>query len=178
MAHLILGKALVEMNKEHKAYYQSEIGLLEIVGTSQVIHSINFIETEEKGENLVETDIPPAMAACLTQLDEYFKGERQTFSLNLDPEGTEFQKAVWRQVTTIPYGQTASYLDMARLIGDEKAVRAVGAANGQNRIVIIIPCHRVVGSNGKLIGYGGGLWRKAWLLNHERRYSSEQMALF
>lgn len=166
------------MNKEHKAYYQSEIGLLEIVGTSQVINAINFIEVEEKSQNLDEADMPPAVAECLTQLDEYFKGERQAFSLNLGPEGTEFQKAVWRQVTTIPYGQTASYLDIARLIGDKKAVRAVGAANGQNRIVIIIPCHRVVGSNGKLTGYGGGLWRKAWLLNHERRFSSGQVALF
>jgi methylated-DNA-[protein]-cysteine S-methyltransferase len=166
------------MNKEYQAYYQSEIGLLEIVGTSQVIKSINFIEAEEKSENLAETDMPPMVADCLAQLDEYFRGERQTFALNLEPEGTEFQKAVWRQVTTIPYGQTVSYLDLARLIGDEKAVRAVGAANGQNKIVIIIPCHRVVGSDGRLIGYGGGLWRKEWLLNHERRFGGIQMTLF
>jgi methylated-DNA-[protein]-cysteine S-methyltransferase len=166
------------MDKEYKTYYQSEIGLLEIVGTSQVVNAINFSEAEEKSQNLDEVDMPLAVAECLAQLDEYFKGERQTFSLNLDPEGTEFQKAVWQQVATIPYGQTASYLEMARLVGDEKAVRAVGAANGQNKIVIIIPCHRVVGSDGKLTGYGGGLWRKAWLLNHERRFSSGQMALF
>jgi methylated-DNA-[protein]-cysteine S-methyltransferase len=166
------------MNKEYKAYYQSEIGLLEIVGTSKTINTIDFIEAEEKSENLAEIDMPPMIVDCLTQLDEYFRGERQTFSFNLDPEGTEFQKVVWRQVTTIPYGQTASYLDIARLIGNEKAVRAVGAANGQNKIVIVIPCHRVVGSDGKLTGYGGGLWRKAWLLNHERRFSSGQMTLF
>ncbi len=166
------------MMKEYKAYYQSEIGLLEIVGTEECIRSVDFIEAEEKDKSQAQVDIPPPLAACLTQLDEYFRGERQVFSLNLDPVGTEFQKAVWRQLLTIPYGQTVSYLDIARSIGNEKAIRAVGAANGQNKIVIIIPCHRVVGRNGQLTGYGGGLWRKAWLLNHEKRFSGQQMVLF
>lgn len=166
------------MAKEYKVYYQSEIGILEIVGTDEHIRSVRFVEAEERDEGIDQADVPLTVAACLTQLDEYFRGERQTFSLDLEPEGTEFQKAVWRQLSTIPYGQTASYLDIAKLIDNEKAVRAVGAANGQNKIAIIIPCHRVVGSDGKLTGYGGGLWRKAWLLNHERKCSSGQMALF
>ena len=92
--------------------------------------------------------------------------------------GSEFQKQVWQQVTEIPYGKTVSYLDIAQTIGNKKAVRAVGAANGQNKIVIIIPCHRVVGSDGKLTGYGGGVWRKEWLLHHERRFGTGQLPLF
>ena len=162
--------------KEYKAYYQSEIGLLEIISTDKSIKSINFVDS--KDELIDQTSLPSVLAACLVQLDEYFKGERQDFSLNLEPEGTDFQKAVWGQLTTIPYGQTVSYLDIARLVGDEKAVRAVGAANGHNKISIIIPCHRVIGSNGKLTGYGGGLWRKEWLLKHEGRLRSRQIPLF
>jgi methylated-DNA-[protein]-cysteine S-methyltransferase len=165
-------------NREHKAYYQSEIGLLEIVGTDEYIKSVRFVETEDRNESSDQAEMPAVVADCLAQLDEYFQGERRVFSLNLAPKGTEFQKAVWDQLTNIPYGQTVSYLDIARSLGNEKAIRAVGAANGKNKIVIIIPCHRVIGSDGKLTGYGGGLWRKEWLLNHEGSLSGQQMALF
>ena len=171
-------------------YFQSEIGLLEIFGTEESLLSVNFV-ADEAASQIVgraldeasdeidnETTIPGAVAACISQLEEYFRGERQIFSLKLEPEGTAFQKAVWRQLTTIPYGQTVSYLDVAKMIGNAPAVRAVGAANGRNPIAIVIPCHRVVGSDGRLTGYGGGLWRKEWLLNHERKFSSGQMALF
>jgi methylated-DNA-[protein]-cysteine S-methyltransferase len=96
----------------------------------------------------------------------------------LQPDGTDFQKAVWRELMTILYGQTVSYQDVAHAIGKPQAVRAVGAANGQNPVSIIIPCHRVIGSNGKLTGYGGGLWRKEWLLNHEGHVAGRQMRLF
>lgn len=164
--------------KEYKAYYQSEIGLLEIVGTETSIKAVNFVEGEAETTDPAQTDLPPEIAACLAQFDEYFRGERREFSLRLEPAGTGFQKTVWNQLGTIPYGQMVSYLDIARQVGNEKAVRAVGAANGQNPIVIIVPCHRVVGSNGQLTGYGGGLWRKAWLLNHEKKFSGQQMALF
>jgi methylated-DNA-[protein]-cysteine S-methyltransferase len=102
-------------------------------------------------------------------LDEYFKGKRQNFSLELQLEGTDFQKKVWEQLQKIPYGETASYKDVAVAIGNEKAVRAVGGANGMNNIAIIIPCHRVIGADGNLVGFGGGLWRKVWLLNHEKQ---------
>jgi len=166
--------------KQYKAYYPSEIGLLEIVATEESIISILFVD-EKAGaatESLTQADLPSVMVACLTQVDEYFRGERQEFSLSLTPAGTDFQQTVWRQLITVPFGQTASYLEIARQIGNEKAVRAVGAANGQNPIVIIVPCHRIVGSNGQLTGYGGGLWRKAWLLNHEKRLSGQQLALF
>ena len=166
------------MMKEYKAYYPSDIGLLEITGTKASIKAVNFVEAEASEDSLKQTDLPPLIATCLSQFAEYFRGERQEFSLELDPEGTDFQNAVWHQLTTIPYGQTVSYLDIAKRVGNEKAVRAVGAANGQNKISIIVPCHRVIGSNGQLTGYGGGLWRKAWLLNHEKRFSSPQMTLF
>jgi methylated-DNA-[protein]-cysteine S-methyltransferase len=166
------------MPQEYKTYFQSEIGLLEIVGTEESIRKVNFVEGEVEKEEMSQTDLPPVMSACLAQFEAYFRGDRREFSLKLEPAGTDFQKAVWRQLLTIPYGQTMSYLDIARQVSNEKAVRAVGAANGQNPIAIIVPCHRVVGSNGQLTGYGGGLWRKAWLLNHEKKFSGPQMALF
>lgn len=164
--------------EECKVYYSSEIGLLEIIGTADSIKAINFIEGAAGDQPVDPAGLPAAVADCLVQLDEYFKGERRDFSLNLTPEGTAFQQAVWQQLMAVSYGQTVSYLDIARQIGNEKAVRAVGAANGQNPIVIVVPCHRIVGSNGQLTGYGGGLWRKAWLLKHEKSFSSPQLALF
>ena len=110
----------------------------------------------------------PVVAECIRQLDEYFNGRRKEFSVKLKMNGTDFQKRVWRQLLRIPYGSTHTYGQTARAVGREKAARAVGAACGSNSICIIIPCHRVVGSGGKLTGYGEGLWRKEWLLRHEK----------
>ncbi len=163
---------------ECKIIYHSPIGPLEIVGTEMYIIQINFLDTEGEVVEKEQGDLPPVIMDCIAQLEAYFRGERREFSLPLEPKGTAFQHAVWRQLLAIPYGRTVSYLDIARQLNNEKAIRAVGAANGQNPIVIIIPCHRVIGSNGQLTGYGGGLWRKAWLLNHEKQFSSPQMALF
>lgn len=153
------------------AYYQSEIGLIEICGTAQAIRAARFVETAHQPQTL-----SPPLSTCLVQLEEYFQGERRTFSLPLEPEGTPFQKAVWQETAQIPYGQTASYGDIARRLNNEKAIRAIGRANGQNKIVIIIPCHRIIGSDGSLTGYGGGLWRKKWLLEHEQ--ASGQLRLW
>ncbi len=164
--------------KVYKTYYKSEIGLLEIMGTTEVVKSIYFIEPEAKSEIEDDNELPQTLVDCMIQLDEYFKCKRQEFSLKLKAEGTKFQEQVWQQLLTIPFGKTASYLDIAKGINNEKAVRAVGAANGQNPISIIIPCHRVIGSNGNLTGYGGGLWRKEWLLKHEGCFPGEQLALF
>ncbi|MCB0212904.1 MAG: methylated-DNA--[protein]-cysteine S-methyltransferase [Anaerolineae bacterium] len=161
---------------EFKAYYSSDIGLIEITSSPEAIQSLYFIEAGAVPEPISQATEPKILNACLTQLDEYFRGRRDSFELPLEPEGTPFQKAVWQQLLRIPFGQTASYLDIARMVGNAKAVRAVGAANGQNPISVIIPCHRVIGSNGKLTGYGGGLWRKAWLLQHEGVLST-QLAL-
>ena len=148
----------------YRACYHSEIGPLEVVGNQLGILTIIF------GANEFETDrgLPALMAECLRQLTEYFKGRRRKFSIPLLLEGTDFQKAVWRQLQKIPFGQTASYGDVARAVGSPRAFRAVGNANNKNPIPLIIPCHRVIGSDGKLVGFGGGIWRKEWLLEHEQ----------
>jgi len=111
--------------------------------------------------------IPVQIQNCITQLGEYFKGNRKKFDIGINPIGTEFQGKVWHELTKIPYGKTISYLEQAQNLGDEKAIRAIASANGQNPIPIIIPCHRVIGLNGKLTGYAGGLLKKQWLLEHE-----------
>ena len=149
---------------EHQiVLYSSEIGMIELVGTEQGLLSIRFLQ----GDAAVQIDAPECLRVCVTQLDEYFRGTRQEFSVPLDIQGTDFEKQVWNAVAAIPYGTTRSYLDIAKTIGNPKAVRAVGLANGKNPLPIIIPCHRVIGSNGSLTGYGGGIWRKKWLLKHE-----------
>jgi methylated-DNA-[protein]-cysteine S-methyltransferase len=164
------------MNQTYTAYYQSPIGLVEIVADDQAIKSVYFVEAERAAP---PAQLPPLLADGLAQLAAYFQGERQEFSLPLEPAGTDFQKRVWRQLLTVPYGKTASYMDIAKAVATEKAVRAVGLANGQNPISIIIPCHRIIGSDGSLTGYGGGLWRKEWLLKHEGSLgNSLQMSLF
>ena len=144
-------------------YYQSEIGLLEIRGSEQGIVSISFVESRQAEGSSSH----PLLEDCIVQLDEYFQGTRWEFSVALGLQGTDFQKQVWQYLLTIPYGQTVSYHDVALALGKPQGNQAVGNANGKNPIAIIIPCHRVLGSNGKLTGYGGGLWRKEWLLRHE-----------
>jgi len=143
-------------------YYTSPVGLVEVGSTEEAIASVYFVQNQRHdaaGSALVDV--------AIEQLAGYVSGTRHSFDLPLSFGGTQFQQAVWRQLLTIPYGETVSYLEIASALGNPKAVRAVGAANGQNPISIIAPCHRVIGSNGKLIGYGGGLWRKEWLLRHE-----------
>lgn len=144
------------------AYYDSPIGLIEVGGTSEVITSLFFVEERrpDATSNIV-------CAEAVRQIAEYFEGSRKEFELPIALEGTEFQRQVWTELTAIPFGQTVSYGDLARSIGKPSAVRAVGAANGDNPISIIVPCHRVIGSDGGLTGYGGGLERKEWLLKHE-----------
>ncbi|GHB09966.1 methylated-DNA--protein-cysteine methyltransferase [Salinicola rhizosphaerae] len=142
------------------------------------------IGASEKGLiwlGFMSDDTPPGVAAgaepgpytrrCADQLDDYFAGQRETFDLTLTPDGTPFQQRVWQALADIPYGETRSYRDIATAIGAPNAVRAVGAANGRNPLALIVPCHRVIGSNGTLTGYAGGMARKAWLLEHESRHS-------
>ncbi|RLB17664.1 MAG: cysteine methyltransferase [Chloroflexi bacterium] len=143
-------------------YYESPIGLVEISGTTDVIRSLNFVEERREGccsNSLVER--------AVKEIKEYFRGNRQQFDVPLDLQGTPFQEAVWQELLKIPYGSTVSYGDIARAIGKPKAVRAVGGANHQNPIALIVPCHRVIGSDGSMTGYGSGIWRKEWLLKHE-----------
>lgn len=160
------------MNKLHKLDYDSPIGVIEIIGIDNAICSILFSELDTPS-NLKNADTPKILADCYDQLDEYFKGERNEFSFPYLFEGTEFQKNVWNALTTIPYGATGSYKDIAVSIGNEKAIRAVGSANGKNKLSIVIPCHRIIGSNGTLTGYAGGLWRKEWLLRHEGSFKKK-----
>ena len=143
-------------------YHESPIGLIEIGESDAGITSLYFVETQRG-----ELTGSPIITSAVQQLDEYFAGQRTRFDLPLDLQGTDFQKQVWTQLLTVPYGRTVSYQFIADAIGNPKAVRAVGAANGQNPISVIVPCHRIIGSNGQLVGYGGGLWRKEWLLKHE-----------
>ena len=152
--------------KTYKAYYKSPLGTIEIVGAQDSILALEFVDRELVGD----ADLPFCLKACLKQIDEYFRGARKEFRLKLDPQGTNFQKSVWQQLEKIPYGAVVSYGEIAGIIGSPKACRAVGSANGRNPIAIIIPCHRVVGSDGRLTGYGGGLWRKAWLIEHEKGF--------
>lgn len=147
-----------------KTYYLAPIGLLEICGSEKGIVSISFAANVD---NVIEN--PVCLRGCVTQLNEYFERKRKSFDLVLDVEGTDFQKKVWSELMKIPYGKTKSYNDIAIKLGDKEAVRAVGNANGKNPIPIIVPCHRVIGSDGKLVGYAGGLWRKKWLLGFENK---------
>jgi methylated-DNA-[protein]-cysteine S-methyltransferase len=156
----------------HKVDYQSPIGVLEIIGTEEAICSILFSE-QDAPVNLLNAETPNSLSECYHQLDQYFKGERRTFTFPYRFEGTDFQKKVWNALTQVPYGQTDSYKNLAIAIGNEKAVRALGSANGKNQLSIVIPCHRIIGANGKLVGYAGGLWRKEWLLQHEKNVTGQ-----
>ncbi|WP_029034348.1 methylated-DNA--[protein]-cysteine S-methyltransferase [Salinimicrobium terrae] len=129
--------------------------------------------TEEAAES--STSSAPELQEAIEQLQQYFSGERKEFDLKLNPQGTEFQKRVWQALQNIPYGKTVSYMDLAKNLGDPLAIRAVAAANGKNPLWIIIPCHRVIGSNGNLTGYAGGLWRKKWLLDHEQPHKQQSL---
>ncbi|MGE6258046.1 methylated-DNA--[protein]-cysteine S-methyltransferase [Heyndrickxia sporothermodurans] len=160
------------MKKQYKLDYDSPIGVIEIVGTEEAIYSILFSEREEL-KYTDQKNIPEVLKQCYIQLDQYFKGKRYDFSVPFKIEGTEFQKNVWTALTKIKYAETCSYKDIAISINNEKAIRAVGSANGKNKLSIIIPCHRVIGANGTLTGYAGGLHRKEWLLQHEKQYSIE-----
>ena len=153
------------METTYKASFDSPTGPLTIYGNEKAITALRFEETEATSEEL-----PSYFEETRQQLDAYFKGDLQEFNLPLAPEGTEFQQKVWNELLNIPFGETVSYLDIALKLGDENATRAVGAANGKNPIAIVIPCHRVIATNGKLTGYAYGLETKKWLL----RWESEQ----
>lgn len=149
------------MNLE-SARIQSPVGIIGISGSEDGIRSVIFMDSESE-----ETPVPACLIECVNQLKEYFAGERKSFNVKLDPKGTDFQLKVWEKLREIPFGKTISYLELARMTGSETNTRAVGNANGKNKINILVPCHRVIGSNGKLTGYGGGLWRKEILLKLE-----------
>ena len=157
----------------------TELGPMVVAATNEAIVLLEFadrrmLETQLKRvQSHYQTAFAPGsndlIAKCESQLAEYFSGERETFSVALQTPGSQFQQAVWSQLQKISYGETTSYEKIAKIIGRSKANRAVGTANGANRIAILIPCHRVIRSDGSISGYGGGIWRKKWLLEHERQ---------
>lgn len=149
----------------YKAYYNSPIGVIKIESDENSITKLDFVD-DTMGDS--SQAIPQVLKIALKQIEEYFQGKRKIFDLNLKTEGTEFQKMVWNSLIEVPYGDTSCYGDIAAAIGNSKASRAVGGANNKNKIAIIIPCHRIVGADGSLTGYAGGLWRKEWLLQHEK----------
>lgn len=153
-------------------YYKTPIGTAKIIGNADGIQSISILEEDKNSSK----NIPKELENCVHQLEEYFQGNRKKFTIKLNPSGTDFQQTVWKELQNIPFGKTTSYLEESKKIGNTKAIRAVASANGKNPIWIVIPCHRVIGSDGSLTGYAGGIWRKKWLLNHES--STKQQSLF
>lgn len=152
------------MPTQHVIYYNSPLGVIKVVSNSEALTRLSF---EDKPPYSTQNDSPAILSKALSQLDEYFNGNRRTFSLSLSPKGTTFQQSVWKTLQQIPYGQTVSYGKLARRLGNPNKVRAVGKANGKNPIPIIIPCHRVIGADNSLVGYSGGIDRKKYLLKHE-----------
>lgn len=153
------------------AFIELPLGITKIVGDE---NGISIISILSEGE--ITSKIPKNLKECISQLGEYFDGQRHGFDFKMNPQGTDFQQKVWQELLNIPFGKTISYLDLSKKLGDVKAIRAVASANGRNPLWIVVPCHRVIGTNGSLTGYAGGLWRKKWLLEHES--PSKQQSLF
>ena len=149
----------------------SPLGFTKIVGNEDGIASVTVLNSEEKTTDI----IPIELEDCVIQLNEYFEGTRKAFNIKLNANGTNFQKRVWKQLEEIPHGKTTSYLEISKQLGNVKAIRAVANANGKNPLWIVIPCHRVIGSDGSLTGYAGGLHRKQWLLEHESPYKQQSL---
>jgi methylated-DNA-[protein]-cysteine S-methyltransferase len=156
-------------------YYPSPLGVLEIKGDEQAITSVLFCDDSFR----LSDGVPACLLPCVQQLEEYFRGERREFNLPMTQHGTKFQQKVWEALLSVPFGRTVSYLHIARMLHNAESVRAVGMANGRNQLGILVPCHRIIGHDGKLTGYAGGLWRKQWLLEHERVHSGQgQLSMF
>lgn len=153
------------------AYIKTPLGIAKIMGDENGISVISIAD-----EGKFSTTIPTILQEAVSQINDYFEGKRNDFTFKLNPSGTEFQQKVWKGLLEIPFGKTMSYLELSKKLGDVKAIRAVASANGKNPLWIVVPCHRVIGTDGSLTGYAGGLWRKKWLLEYEN--PSNQVILF
>ncbi|WP_316749488.1 methylated-DNA--[protein]-cysteine S-methyltransferase [Pedobacter gandavensis] len=161
------------MSTSYCSILHSPIGAIYIFAGEESVREITFKESDTK--DLSENSLSKLAAA---QLNDYFEGKLTAFNLPLQQDGTQFQQGVWTALQTIDYGNTCSYLEFSKQQNNVLAIRAIAAANGKNKLAIVVPCHRVIGSNGKLVGYAGELWRKKWLLDHERAISKKgQMTL-
>lgn len=154
-----------------KAIIKTPLGFTEILGDENGISKIHVFNAEQ----IISKKIPTELQNAISQLNEYFEGNRTNFDFKLNPKGTAFQQKVWQELFKIPYGRTISYQELSIKLGDVKAIRAVANANGKNPLWIVIPCHRVIGSDGSLTGYAGGLWRKKWLLDHENPVKQQSL---
>ena len=153
------------------AYIKTPLGIATIIGDE---NGIAVISVADEGE--ISNIIPTILQDAISQLNDYFERKRNDFDFKLNPKGTDFQQKVWKSLLDIPYGKTRTYLQQSKILGDVKAIRAVASANGKNPLWIVVPCHRVIGTDGSLTGYAGGLWRKKWLLEHEN--PTTQQSLF
>jgi methylated-DNA-[protein]-cysteine S-methyltransferase len=162
----------------YRSYYNSPVGIVRISVTDSYVAEVHFCKEDEPVEHSTADQFHPLLQQCTEQLIEYFQGARKKFDLPVFQEGTSFQQSVWGELTSIPFGKTISYMDLAKKLGDPKVIRAAASTNGKNRIAIIVPCHRVIGSNRELVGYAGGLRRKRWLLEHEQKIAHGVLTLF
>ena len=164
---------------EFRYDYQSPVGTLHLSADEHAVTRLSFSKTEViSGEPSKEYGSNTIISRCISQLDNYFSGKDLKFDIPTDQAGTAFQRSVWEALQTIGEGQTISYMELSKKLGNVKAIRAVGTANGRNNIAIIVPCHRVIGSGGDLVGYAGEIWRKKWLLEHEARFCHGVQKLF
>jgi methylated-DNA-[protein]-cysteine S-methyltransferase len=156
-------------------YIKTPLGIAKIIGDEEGISVISVSDVgdlspdnyRDEQAKQISDSIPKVLQEAVSQLNDYFEGKRNDFTFKLNPSGTEFQQKVWKGLLEIPFGKTMSYLELSKKLGDVKAIRAVASANGKNPLWIVVPCHRVIGTDGSLTGYAGGLWRKKWLLEHE-----------
>lgn len=164
---------MVQSISMETVYINSPLGITKIVGDEDGVAVISVSDADTKD---ISPEIPEVLKEAVSQLQEYFDKKRTDFDFKLNPKGTEFQQKVWKSLLEIPYGKTISYMDQTKKLGDIKAIRAVASANGKNPLWIVVPCHRVIGTNGSLTGYAGGLSRKKWLIEHEN--PTTQQSLF
>ena len=159
-------------SQQTQIFLKTPLGTARISGSPAGVSAIKILEEDKPSSQ----EVPNFLQSAVKQLQQYFEGNLAEFDLKINPEGSNFQQKVWQALREIPFGKTCSYLELAKKLGDVKAIRAVAAANGKNPLWVIVPCHRVIGSDGSLTGYAGGLYRKQWLLNHENNYT--QLSLF
>lgn len=155
------------MSNESIVYLDTPLGVAILKGDEKGVSSIEVSDLKNYDHTIPTKEFPSCLLEAKKQLQQYFDGSRRTFEFAINPKGTAFQEKVWKELKTIPYSKTISYLDLAKRLGDPKVIRAAAAANGKNPLWIVVPCHRVIGSKGELTGYAGGVWRKKWLLDFE-----------
>ncbi len=166
------------MGLQFEHIYSSPIGRIKIIADTDCIHAVTFIDVFDSAMQTESNESPAVIHQCIDELIEYFSGTRTQFTVPIHQDGTDFQQKVWKELYEIPFAKTLSYADLAKKLGDPKVIRAAASANGKNKIAILVPCHRIIGSDRNLTGYAWGLARKKWLLQHEFRIGLGVQTLF